>query len=564
MAITQNDLEILKSEIMADTPDGGGLPTGVAVIDGVSNNLFPDVSDIDRLEGRVRLRKAFPSVNAANTDLLQSARLVITEVPSNPNASVFMFEGTEFSDRRSDAVDYMNSYTYLLEPYRAYYRGANYKASRVLKYNDQGDTPLPNVGDVINITQLMQKKNPQTIPLGDVLYSQYIKVISVTSEVPDPAYSVREVTLGIKEPLLYDFGGVADTPSLGGQAFDFFTTRRNPDLKFYGATKLGAVANFGDQQIALSSNKIRIAPSGASLDSEKVGVDLNRLPEDGLVDLAEIGDLATITELKTMELPTNAPNDTFDLGFERLSDVSVVDANGLKVNTDYLDIDLDAGTLQLNGMFDMSFYTAPLTAKYRIMDLAKVESVSGDTINLLNPITHDYSTTAVFSTMLLMGDMQARAYNVFSQKSWGGVWSDTLIGDATTSQLQVTNNPIFVTNRDAIEERWALVITNVNTSSSPPYASFKIIGETIGEIGTGTTNSVTAPVNPMTGYPYFTIPQSAWGTGWSANNVVRFNTAAAKYPVWVGNAVQQHQGSSKDNYDFTIGYHANIDRDRGE
>ena len=73
-----------------------------------------------------------------------------------------------------------------------------------------------------------------------------------------------------------------------------------------------------------------------------------------------------------MILPTYEPNDTFDLGFERLSDVNVIDANGLKIDSDYLDVDLDAGTLQLNGMFDMSFYTAPLTAKYRIMDIALV------------------------------------------------------------------------------------------------------------------------------------------------------------------------------------------------
>ncbi|MGM8900725.1 hypothetical protein ACS8FC_19075, partial [Psychrobacter sp. 1Y4] len=143
----------------------------------------------------------------------------------------------------------------------------------------------------------------------------------------------------------------------------------------------------------------------------------------------------------------------------------------------------------------------------------------------------------------------------FSQKSWGnGVFSDTLIGDKATSQLQVTNNPIVVTNRDAIEERWALVFTS--------QTAFRIIGETIGEIGTGSTTSTTSPINPMTGYPYFTIPQGAWGIGWAANNVVRINTAAAKYPIWIGNAIQQHQGSSSDNYDFTIGYHANIDRDR--
>ena len=207
-------------------------------------------------------------------------------------------------------------------------------------------------------------------------------------------------------------------------------------------------------------------------------------------------------------------------------------------------------------MFDMSFYTAPLTAKYRIMDIALViETDISGRVTLSTPITHDYSTAAVFSSMLLAGDMQARAYNVFGQKSWSGVWSDSLIGDATTSQLQVTNNPIVVTNRDSIEERWALVFTGTT--------SFRIIGETVGEIGVGSTGTNTSPINPMTAQPYFTITQESWGGGWSANNVVRFNTASAKYPVWIGNAIQQHQGNSSDNYDFTIGYHANIDRERG-
>lgn len=298
-----------------------------------------------------------------------------------------------------------------------------------------------------------------------------------------------------------------------------------------------------------------IAYSYLPLDKELIGLDPVRLPTDGRVPFVRKGDSIAITELKTMQLPTNAPNDTFDLGFERLSDVNVVDANGLKVDSDYLDIDLDAGTLQLNGLLDMSFYTAPLTAKYRIMDIALViETDISGRVTLSTPITHDYSTAAVFSSMLLAGDMQARAFNVFGQKSWGGVWSDILIGDATTSQLQVTNNPIVVTNRDAIEERWALVFTSAT--------AFNIIGETVGQIGTGATSTLTAPINPMTGYAYFTIPAAAWGAGWSANNVVRINTAAAKYPVWIGNAIQQHQGSSQDNYDFTIGYHANIDRER--
>lgn len=316
--------------------------------------------------------------------------------------------------------------------------------------------------------------------------------------------------------------------------------------------------NYINKPIYVKPDSIRynaIAYSYLPLDKELIGLDPVRLPTDGRVPFVRKGDSIAITELKTMQLPTNAPNDTFNLGFERLSDVNVIDTNGLKVNSDYLNVDLDAGTLQLNALFDMSFYTAPLTAKYRIMDIALViETDISGRVTLSTPITHDYSTAAVFSSMLLAGDMQARAYNVFGQKSWSGVWSDSLIGDATTSQLQVTNNPIVVTNRDAIEERWALVFTSDK--------AFNIIGQTVGQIGTGTTSTLTAPINPMTGYSYFTIPSEAWGTGWSANNVVRINTAAAKYPIWIGNAIQQHQGSSADNYDFTIGYHANIDRER--
>ena len=337
----------------------------------------------------------------------------------------------------------------------------------------------------------------------------------------------------------------------------------NPDVvneSWYDAANIymDSGTNYINKPIYVKPDSIRynaIAYSYLPLDKELIGLDPVRLPTDGRVPFVRKGDSIAITELKTMQLPTNAPNDSFDLGFERLSDVNVVDANGLKVSFDYLDIDLDAGTLQLNGLFDMSGYTAPLTAKYRIMDIALViETDISGRVTLSTPITHDYSTSAVFSSMLLAGDMQARAFNVFGQKSWSGVWSDSLVGDATTSQLQVTNNPIVVTNRDAIEERWALVFTS--------QTAFNIIGQTVGQIGAGSTTTPTAPINPMTGYAYFTIPAAAWGTGWSANNVVRINTAAAKYPVWIGNAIQQHQGSSTDNYDFTIGYHANIDRER--
>jgi hypothetical protein len=48
-----------------------------------------------------------------------------------------------------------------------------------------------------------------------------------------------------------------------------------------------------------------------------------------------------------------------------------------------------------------------------------------------------------------------------------------------------------------------------------------------------------APLNPVTGNPYFTIPYEGWGAGWIADNLLRFNTFAADYPVALLRCVQQ-------------------------
>src|SRR5699024_4246876 len=105
--------------------------------------------------------------------------------------------------------------------------------------------------------------------------------------------------------------------------------------------------NYINKPIYVKPDSIRynaITYSYLPLDKELIGLDPVRLPTDGRVPFVRKGDSIAITELKTMQLPTNEPNYFFDLGFERLSDVNVVDANGLKVSFDYLDIDLVAGT----------------------------------------------------------------------------------------------------------------------------------------------------------------------------------------------------------------------------
>ena len=73
---------------MADVPEGGGAPSGVPIIDGTSNAILPDVSEMDRAIGRVSFRKVFGQVASSNADTYFGANMVVAEPPKDPRVSV--------------------------------------------------------------------------------------------------------------------------------------------------------------------------------------------------------------------------------------------------------------------------------------------------------------------------------------------------------------------------------------------------------------------------------------------------------------------------------------------
>lgn len=145
------------------------------------------------------------------------------------------------------------------------------------------------------------------------------------------------------------------------------------------------------------------------------------------------------------------------------------------------------------------------------------------------PLARAFPSGTLLSSMLLLGDLQARTGAAFSQESWGNVWADARIGSAIAAQYQDVAYPIAVSNRGAISERWALIFLTATT--------FRVVGQTTGQIAVGDVNSTLAPLNPATSTPYFTLNPAGWGT-WAAGNVLRFNTRGANAPVWVGRTVK--------------------------
>ena len=68
MPILDGDIKLLASQVLDDVPEGGGMATGNEIVDGVSNNLFNDISELDRTYGKISLRKVFPAVTTLTTD----------------------------------------------------------------------------------------------------------------------------------------------------------------------------------------------------------------------------------------------------------------------------------------------------------------------------------------------------------------------------------------------------------------------------------------------------------------------------------------------------------------
>ncbi|WP_180158894.1 hypothetical protein [Acinetobacter sp. YH01026] len=296
-----------------------------------------------------------------------------------------------------------------------------------------------------------------------------------------------------------------------------------------------------------------IAYTYIPLDSEILGLSATRLPLDGRVPIFRVGDIGIVSSSKTQELPSHIAGQTYDLNDQRISWCELEDSQGTKVPFDMYVVDYDYGKVTLNGDFVMGALVAPIVAKYRYQDMGLIRDVqiSGQ-LTFTKPLTHNYDAAdTIVGSALVIGDMQSRYTRKFVQQTWNNAWADEATGAGISANYNDALYPIAVTNKGAIQERWALIFTD-NTN-------FRCVGEYSGQIGTGSVNVDFAPINPVTGLPYFTVKKEGWGAGWANGNVLRFNTVAANFPVWVIRTVKQSEPTVMSDQ-FQIMLRGDIDR----
>jgi hypothetical protein len=207
MPVETNNLILYKSERLTDTPDGGGKYSGQVVVDGESNNLFPDVSELDRTMGRVSMRKIYAGLNNNDTESLMGSTVFVSKNPDDQNVSALLFSTRSHTDTRDSAQNRVESYLAKGAQAVGSLLDTAYAAMKAIQVAMATNEAENSVGDTIVLVVNEGTANE---------FAQYVRLTSVETRtafvrVNNSNIEYKIATYGFKDPLARDFVGVTAT-----------------------------------------------------------------------------------------------------------------------------------------------------------------------------------------------------------------------------------------------------------------------------------------------------------------------------------------------------------------
>ncbi len=271
MTILAGDLKIFKSDTMDDTDQGGGSATTDVIVDGDSNNIFEDISTLDRVYGAVKMRKVFPHVFVQNVDKYFGSHLIISKLPKDEKIGVNLFNTEDWFDRRPSAQSRVENYRARGGKYNGNLWSTQYKDSKVISIFQNESAEIPSIGDVLYLSSSVRINEFQYIKIVTLEESMQTFVNNNGSE-----YEKRVLDITISQSLEYDFIGVdvVDTDPSNVDGIINRTVVANAS-KYYSARPLNTVGNATDTTVNVDTVYSQVIPSSlqelAILDADAGG-----------------------------------------------------------------------------------------------------------------------------------------------------------------------------------------------------------------------------------------------------------------------------------------------------
>lgn len=257
MTILASDIKLLQSERMTDAVDGGGRMTSSEVLDGVAGSLFPKVSRLDAVYGRVNIRKIYAAVMSALAETYGGALAIIIDPPDNPRISCVLFSTGSHFDTRAEARNRIESYVVAGALSRMRLYGTQIIGQRSLLIYQRVEEVLPDVGNTICLSVEAS---------GYTAATQYLRIEDVEHEVrtfTDSAgdYQRRVIRIKTTTPLAQTFIGVEPVRvSTDPSPTKVRDTTVADTARYYGIRPLTMPAAAGDLNLQLDSIYTPIVP----------------------------------------------------------------------------------------------------------------------------------------------------------------------------------------------------------------------------------------------------------------------------------------------------------------
>lgn len=263
MPIQEHNIAFVESQVMDDVPEGGGAATGHVVVDGAMNNVFPDISDLDRAYGRLRMRKLSVAVRTLSVDLFGGVKTVITALPDDPALSYTLFSTGDAFDTRSAAANKVQAYLYKGPVWHGYLFENHIKGMTAINIIQRVGSPLPPIGKTLCIVENEGLASER---------EQYVRVtdIDVTEtffgwDSSGGDFSRWVVTLTLSSGLLHDFTGHSAYRYDSSINYTGRARLRNTSVadatRYYGAQRLSSAAGIGDLSLRVDSLFTQLVPS---------------------------------------------------------------------------------------------------------------------------------------------------------------------------------------------------------------------------------------------------------------------------------------------------------------
>ncbi|MDM1697088.1 hypothetical protein HX099_10525 [Thiopseudomonas alkaliphila] len=264
MAITKKDVKLLKSQRLSDTDDGGGRATGEAVTDNKINDVFPNISRLDRTIGHVNVRKLFAGVQTETNDGYLGAHAIIAESPADPLVDTLLFNTGSQTDERKDAQSVIEGYVVPSVIADFDLMGDQFKGQRQLSAVAFETRPVPEVGDVF---QLVTDTAEQFVRLTEVEHEMR-EFHYVDDSGKLLTFWRRYLRLSISSALLYKFPGGQVVPegvterNLDGEKITRVRATQVADsARYFGVNKLAQSVSAGSLTLQVESIYSQLVPS---------------------------------------------------------------------------------------------------------------------------------------------------------------------------------------------------------------------------------------------------------------------------------------------------------------